>query len=235
MSQVTPSQFRFQDLPAQIADNILSQLSDTDLAALHVANTSTFGLCYEYLRHGREASRRQREKDFQERYAGKVNDLPLIERHGQSRAYLDLVRRDHMRKYPRFYALSIQIERLTTPEISLLIQTYTNVFTYLFSRTSSMWCLRNGFWCYPAEDHLLLPYNLLKSFYYKKIDYRLVFQFFLNLQSKSPFWSGSLEDLANIRKLEEDLLDKTKYSRFNFWKLKIHSSESDIKSKTNYN
>ena len=235
MSQVIPNQFRFQHLPAQIADKILSQLSDTDLAALHVASRSTFCLCYEYLRHGREASRRQREKDFQQRYAGKVNHLAPIEKHRQSKAYLDLVRRDHMRKYPRFYALSIQIERLTTPEISLLIQTYTNVFTYLFSRNSSRWCLQNGFWCYPAEDHLLLPYHLLKSFYYKKIDYRLVFQFFLNLQSKSPFWSGSLEDLAYIRKFEKDLLDGTNDSRFKSWKLKIHSSESDIKSTTNYN
>ena len=75
MSQITTNEFRFQDLLAPIADKILSQLSNVNLATLHVASTSTFSLCYEYLRHGREASRLQREKTFQEKYSGRINNL----------------------------------------------------------------------------------------------------------------------------------------------------------------
>ena len=111
-----------------VTDRILGLLSDPDLTALHVTSRSIFEVFYEYLRHGREKSRIQREKYFDENYATKLNvSSPLI-KHQLHQAYSDLVRREHVRKYPRFYILCIDIERLTTSEISLLIKTYKKRF-----------------------------------------------------------------------------------------------------------
>ena len=136
MQQMPPKRLGLQDLPLPVTDRILGLLSDTDLTSLHLTSKSIFDVCYEYLRHGREKSRIQHEKYFDENYAAKLNvSSPLI-KYQLNQAYSDLVRREHVRKYPRFYILCIDIERLTTSEISLLIKTYKNVFCYLFQRRS---------------------------------------------------------------------------------------------------
>ena len=136
MQQAPPKHIGLHYLPVPVTDRIFGLLSDTDLTTLHLTSRSILEVCYKYLRNGREKSRIQREKYFDENYATKLNvSSPLI-KHQLHQAYSDLVRREHVRKYPRFYILCIDIERLTTSKFSLLIKTYKGVFCYLFQSRS---------------------------------------------------------------------------------------------------
>ena len=146
---------------------------------------------------------------------------PLI-KHQLHQAYSDLVRREHVRKYPRFYILCIDIERLTTSEISLLIKTYKNVFCYLFQRRSEE---------FPEEpqiyENLLLPFQTLRKFYDRKVKYRLVFQVLWILQNTSPFWAGSQADITNEY---EEAVEQTRRKAA----LRPYTSEFFLRRITNY-
>ena len=175
-----------------MAEKCLARLSDADLVALHVTIRYTFWFMLQIYYARWEASRLQLENCFQENYSNGLNAFSPIIRYKLTEACSGLFRSGHAGRYPRFYIICVDIDRITTSEISILIETYTNIFTYVLHRKSVEFVQEPPFY-----KNLLLCYQTLEKFYHKNVRYMLVFEALLILQTASPFWDGYQAAITN--------------------------------------
>ena len=66
----------FDKLPTSAFEQILALLNDEDIAPFHLVSRSIFSRVYEYIRHGRENSRIEREKCIKELYGKNHKKAP---------------------------------------------------------------------------------------------------------------------------------------------------------------
>ena len=92
-------------LPTPIFEKILNYLDDEDIPALHLVSRDIYSRVYEYIRHGREWSRIEREKCLRNLYSTDLNDIsPETQLHRN-----EYVRQMHVALKTRFYALTIVV------------------------------------------------------------------------------------------------------------------------------
>ena len=173
MTRVSESITSFDDLPTVAFERILDNLNDQDIAPFHLVSKRIFQRTYEYIRHGREQSRKDREKDYRRFYP---NDPPGVspEVHASRRDY---VRYHHVNLRPRFYQLIIYVGRVLPREGEILIDAYKDVLTYSFIRK-----LREQS-PYIHFERLCFNFREVEKFYKGNVSYRMLFD-----EHKSPYY-----------------------------------------------
>ena len=66
----------FDKLPTSVFEQILNLLNDEDIAPFHLVSKYLFSRVYEYIRHGRENSRRELERRIKQLYGNSYMNAP---------------------------------------------------------------------------------------------------------------------------------------------------------------
>ena len=99
----------FDKLPTSAFEQILALLNDEDIAPFHLASKYLFSRVYEYIRHGRENSRQERERRIKQLYGNSYMNAPRWVLDGR----YEYIRRIYMKLKPRFYRLALFVGRMT--------------------------------------------------------------------------------------------------------------------------
>ena len=163
----------FDDLPTVVFERILDELNDQDIAPFHLVSRNCFKRTYEYIRHGREQSRAERERDFTRFYSQDSAEVSQ----SVNAARKEYVRYHHINRRPRFYQLIIYVGRILPREGEILIDAYKDVLIYSFVRKLFEKSP------YIHFERICFQFQELQKFYKENISYRMLFDDF-----KTPFY-----------------------------------------------
>ena len=157
----------FDKLPTSVFEQILNLLNDEVIAPFHLVSKYLFSRVYEYIRHGRENSRRERERRIKQLYGNSYMNAPRWVLAGR----YEYIRRIYMKLKPRFYRLALFVGRITPKEGAILIDAYKDALSYSIWRTVCEDKINNFIY----YDELNFEFEQIQSFYKHNISYRMLF------------------------------------------------------------
>ena len=157
----------FDKLPTSAFELVLDLLNDEDIPPFHLVSKSIFSRVYEYIRHGRENSRRERERSIIELYGDNYLRAPI----SVISARHHYVRRLHVNLKPRFYRLALIVGRVLPREGVILIDAYKEVLNYSIWR--KLFEIKD--YNYIHYDEMTFDFEEIQKFYRRNISYRELF------------------------------------------------------------
>ena len=165
MSYTEQGTTSFDHLPTVTFEHILDNLNDQDIAAFHLVSRTIFKRVYEYIRHGRETSRKDRDRCIRFNYP--VN--PETHSSEAKLAREEYIRQFYVNLKPRFYQLIIYVGRVLPKEARILFDAY---------QSSMQYCIWRKIWEDEEDTHfeqLSFNFEELQKFYRKNYSFRMLF------------------------------------------------------------
>lgn len=187
----------FDKLPDAIFEKIIDYLDDGDIPPLHVTSGAIFLRLYEYIRHGREKSHQNRDRNLPTRSPEEdTARVPLIVQVNFS----ERTRRVYVNLKPRYYQLLIIVGRVLSKDAKTLFQAYQRSMEYHFRLKRSEQIIvstsETQRELYTKYDEKIYHFEDMKAFYQQNISYRT------SLFERSDFLSPNSID---FRKSEDNI------------------------------
>ena len=208
-------------LSAPAFGRLLDFLPDEDITILHVITKELHEKCKDHIVHGRQKSRYDRQKYLRDKSSDDENFANPSDRNDLRIARTEFIRTEHAESFPRYYTVRIDTNRLSTPEIREITDSYREFLTYKLIRREvdpetdiiTITCIHVGF-------------NVLKYIYTRDVNYKFIFYLLKNLRTRAPPWAKSSGDIDNLS-------NEKFHEMFKVSSQRKHSSELFFRTVTN--
>ena len=192
----------FNKLPFEIWERILEDLSPTGVSCLHLTSRHIFKVRSDLLAHQKHKSQHTTSRLIDLAYK-RLIDFPNVVDYTP-----EDVQRRQARRHLKFTVLTLDIEKLTDSEITLLIKWYKNNFEYKFIQRKHTAYGNHIIESFQASYEILRP--ILKK---KDVCYANTIKHLKKLDNYPRVWVKSFDDIHVYDRKEEIQWENTKTIR----------------------